>query len=188
MKVGCKGKWALPILLLIIFCGCGTLHHMSPSTKSKAATGIKELVITPKLQQGKFDCGQTVLDMLGYDGHGMFPTGEVTSDMLRSIPGTKELTLPVGREEEIDYNYPKVWSVLGKGVVKGKMHWVIRHKETIYCPTRGVMSSKKFKKKYVAFILQEFEIPVKGQLTPEEYYQQFSDAKDTQGRPTIDKR
>jgi hypothetical protein len=120
-----------------------------------------EIVITSKIQQSNFDCGQTVLDMLGYDGHKMFPNREISSGDLRSIPGAEEVTLPVGREEELDYTYPKVWIFIGKGKVAGPNHWVIRHKEKIYCPSVGEMNAAEYKTKYVGFVLQEFDIPVK---------------------------
>ena len=38
-----------------------------------------EFKIKPMLQRSNYDCGQTALDMLGYDGHRMFPNGEVSS-------------------------------------------------------------------------------------------------------------
>lgn len=136
-----------------------------------------EIIISPKLQESNFDCGQTVLDILGYKGHEMYPGHEISSSKLRDIPGAREVTLPVGREEELDYNYPKVWIILGKDKVAGVNHWVIRHKDKIYCPTIGVMDAEEYKKRYVSFVLQEFEIPVKGQQTPEEFYGQHGNAQ-----------
>jgi hypothetical protein len=132
----------------------------------------EEIIIFPQLQQKKYDCGQTVLDMLGYKGHEMYPNQEIESRQLRKLSGVKEVTLPVGREEELDYNDPKVWIILGKGRVAGAQHWIIRHKNIIYCPTVGKMNALEYKSKYVSSVLQEFEIPVKGQQTPNEYYRQ----------------
>lgn len=140
--------------------------------KATECRAENEIVISTQLQKSNFDCGQTVLDMLGYKGHEMYPNNAVTSDKLRSLPGAKEVTLPVGQEEELDYNYPKVWIILGKDKVAGAQHWIIRHRNRIYCPTIGKMDVREYKKRYVAFVLQEFEIPVIGQQTPEEYYRQ----------------
>lgn len=136
-----------------------------------------KIVISPKLQESNFDCGQTVLDMLGYKGHEMYPGHEISSSELRDIPGAREVTLPVGREEELDYNYPKVWIILGKDKVAGANHWVIRHKGKIYCPTIGEMDAEEYKRRYVSFVLQEFEIPVEGQQTPEEFYGQHGNTQ-----------
>lgn len=128
--------------------------------------------IEPKLQTSNFDCGQTCLDMLGYDGHNMFPKNEVSSSDLRSIPGAQEVTVLTGQEETLDYTYPHIWILLGKDKVAGAQHWAIRHGNKIYCPTVGTMDSDEYKKKYVAFVLQEFVIPLKGQKIPENYYKQ----------------
>ena len=128
--------------------------------------------IEQKIQSGNFDCGQTCLDMLGYDGHNMFPNQEVSSSDLRSIPGAQEVTVPVGQEETLDYTYPHIWSLLGKDKVAGAQHWIIRYGDKIYCPTVGTVDAQEYKKGYVAFILQEFVVPFKGQKVPDTYYKQ----------------
>jgi len=129
-------------------------------------------VIESKLQTSNFDCGQTCLDMLGYDGHNMFPKKEVSSSDLLSIPGAQEVTVPVGQEETLNYTYPHIWILLGKDKVAGAQHWVIRHGNKIYCPTVGTMDFDEYKNKYVALILQEFVVPIKGQKVPDSYYKQ----------------
>ncbi len=136
------------------------------------------VMIIPKLQKTNYDCGQTCLDMLGYDGNKMFPGVEVSSSDLRSIPGAKDLTLPVGQEETLDYSYPHIWILLGKDKVAGAQHWVIRHGDKIYCPTVGVMDSKEYKNRYVAFILQIFVVPFKGQEVPYRYYKNHQSSID----------
>lgn len=127
---------------------------------------MAKLDIKPKLQKYDYDCGQTCLEMLGYSGHKMFPNREVQTSDLRSIPGAQEVTVPVGQEETLDYSIPHVWILLGKGSVAGVIHWVIRYKNRIYCPTLGEMNAQKYKQKYVAYILQEIIVPFKNQATP----------------------
>ena len=122
----------------------------------------REIKIKLKIQSSNYACGQTCLDMLGYDGHKMFPGREVLSSDLRSIPGTREVTVPVGEEEKLDYSYPHIWILLGKGKEKVSPHMVIRHKDMIYCPTLGKMDAHKYKAQYVAAVLQEFIVPFKG--------------------------
>ena len=130
-----------------------------------------EIVIFPKRQESIFDCGQTVLDMLGYNGHEICPDHEISSRELLDIPGSR-IILPTDREGELDYNYPKVLIILRKGKAAGAKHWVIRHKDKIYCPIDGVMEAEEYEKRCVSSVLQEFEIPVVGQQTPEEFYGQ----------------
>ena len=122
-----------------------------------------EFRIKPILQRSNYDCGQTCLDMLGYDGHGMFPNEEVSSSDLRSIHGAREATVPIGQEETLDYSIPHIWILLGKDKVAGAQHWVIRHEDKIYCPTVGIMDAQDYKNSYVAFIMQEFAVPFNGQ-------------------------
>ncbi len=141
----------------------------TPKELNEALHSEEELRIKQKLQNSNFDCGQTCLDMLGYDGHELFPNQEVSSFDLRSIPGAQEVTVPAGQEETLDYTYPHIWILLGKDKVAGAQHWIIRHGDNIYCPTVGTMDAKEYKKKYVAFILQEFVVPFKGQKVPDGY-------------------
>lgn len=140
-------------------------HHLKnhQNQKEKNFYLRKRVSLSLNYKQGNFICGQTCLDMLGYDGHNMFPKNEVSSSDLRSIPGAQEVTVPVGQEETLDYTYPHIWILLGKDKVAGAQHWVIKHGSKIYCPTVGAMNSDEYKNKYVAFILQEFVIPFKGQ-------------------------
>lgn len=133
----------------------------------------EELSVKQKFQKSNFDCGQTCLDMLGYDGHKMFPDHEIFSSDLRSIPGAQEIMIPVGHEETLDYSYPHIWILLGKDRVEGARHWVIRHRDKIYCPTVGTMDSDEYKKKYIAFILQKFILPFNGQKVPDRYYERY---------------
>ena len=124
-------------------------------------------MIEHKFQESPFDCGQTCLDMLGYDGHHMFPNREVTSSDLRSIPEAQEVTVPCGKEETLDYTYPHIWILLGKDKVAGAQHWIIRHGDKIYCPTVGTIDAQEYKDRYVAFVLQQFVVPFKGQTIPD---------------------
>jgi len=91
-------------------------------------------------QRFDYDCGQTCLDMLGYDGHGMFPTknGMVRED-LESIPGFRVI------ERESLRNSNKVWDLsfpepvlIDIRTFKAANHYVIGFKRFIYCPSLGV--------------------------------------------------
>jgi len=116
--------------------------------------------IKQKLLKPNTGTGQICLDMLGYDGQQLFPGKTLCSNELRTIPGIKEVTVPVGQEETLDYSNPHIWFVLGK---KGEQYWTIRHKDKIYCPTAGTMNFQEYKKQFVAFVLQQFLLPFNGQ-------------------------
>ena len=119
--------------------------------------------IKQQLQRYNYDCGHTCLDMLGFDGHNMFNGREMTSEDMRSLPGTMEVTVPVGQEETIDYRIPHVWAILPKPEFAAgtSAHFVIRHRDNIYCPSVGIVDSNEYKQNYVAFVLQEFLVPPK---------------------------
>jgi hypothetical protein len=109
-------------------------------------------------QRFEYDCGHACLAMLGYDSYNMFPKGEqITSDNLHQIAGVKQVGGVVGQEETHDYSSPHIWNILAK---EGAQHWVIRHKDSIYCPTVGVMNAAEYKQRYVAHVLQIFRVPV----------------------------
>lgn len=144
----------------------------TPKEFNEAFTKEEVLRIKQKLQRSNFDCGQTCLDMLGYDGHNMFPDQELSSSDLRTILGAQEVTVPVGQEETQDYTYPHIWIVLGKDKVAGALHCVIRHGDKIYCPTVGTVVAQEYKKQYVAFILQGYVVPFEGQSVPDSYNKQ----------------
>ncbi len=120
-----------------------------------------EFELKQQLQRSNYDCGHTCLDMLGYKGHEMFYGREMTSGDMRSLLEAKEVTVPVGQEETLDYIIPHVWSVLPKPefAAKTSAHFVIRYKDKIFCPSVGTVDSEEYKRRYVAFVLQEFLVP-----------------------------
>ena len=134
-----------------------------------------EYEINQKFQSSIFDCGQTTLDMLGYDGHAMFPGGEMTASDMRSIPGVREVTVPVGEEETLDYNIPHVWGIQPKPEIAAFMsgHFVIRYKNKIYCPSVGTMDAQEYKERYIAYVFQEWVIPVKNDSTKKDLQQNY---------------
>lgn len=121
-----------------------------------------EFELKQLFQRSNYDCGHTCLEMLGYDGHEMFSGREMTSKDMRSIPGAREVTVRIGQEETLDYAVPHVWSLLPKPefVASTTAHFVIRYKDKIFCPSVGTLNSEEYKIKYVAFVLQEFIVPV----------------------------
>ena len=123
-----------------------------------------EFELKQLFQKSNYDCGHTCLEMLGYNGHEMFSGREMTSGDMRSIPGVREVTVPIGLEETLDYNLPHVWAILPKPrfATRTSGHFVIRYKEKIFCPRVGTVDSKEYKKKYVAFVMQEFLVPFNG--------------------------
>ena len=122
-----------------------------------------EIKIQQKLQETNYDCGQTCLEMLGYDGYGMFNGREMDSNDFRSLQGVEEVTVPIGQEENLDYSFPHIWLILPKArFVSGtSAHFVIRHRDQIYCPRVGTVNYQEYKQKYVGFVLQEFLVPFK---------------------------
>jgi len=54
-----------------------------------AGKSLEDSPINHKFQMYEYDCGQTCLDMLGYDGHAMFPNKLVSYDEMKSIVGAK---------------------------------------------------------------------------------------------------
>src|SRR6187401_2195692 len=66
-----------------------------------------------RFQQSKFDCGQTVLDILGYKGHEMFPKIVVPLGFFRMLG--LEVSDVQSDDECVDYETPKVMFISGKG-------------------------------------------------------------------------
>lgn len=123
-----------------------------------------EFELKQQFQRNDYGCGHTCLAMLGYNGHEMFPGRMMQSSDISSISGAREVTIPVGREETLDYNFPHVWCILPKPefAARTALHFVIRYKDKIFCPTVGTLDSEDYKRKYVAAVLQEFFVPFNG--------------------------
>ena len=134
-------------------------EKLSPESK-----GSPPIEITPVIQRHDYDCGHACLQMLGYDAYAMFrKKGRVkgiNTDDLRSIPGTLELS---NHEDDIaayDYSYPLLLIFTGKGPIQGMTHWVIRYKNSIYCPGMGKMSVATYSKRFIDIVMQYFAIPL----------------------------
>ena len=132
----------------------------SVSSKPKS---ISEYIIKQKFQRVNYDCGHTVLDMLGYDGHKMFAAEALFTHDIMSVPGAENITVPVDQEETLNYNIPHIWLISPKSSnnLLPQNHFTIRYKDKIYDPKLGTMGVKLYKEKYVEAVLQEFVIPVK---------------------------
>ena len=115
-------------------------------SKESLGSGEKsQITIIPLLQREDYDCGQTCLDMLGYEGRTLFPQRSVESQDFLSIAGAKSLELLITMEEELDYDQPIIWVLMAKGQFTTPFHCVIRYKDQIYCPTIGQMDAKTYK-------------------------------------------
>lgn len=121
----------------------------------------RKIVISSKLQEGDSDCVQTVLDMLGYNGHRTYPGREISLSELLDIPGAEEIIPLVGRQRKFDYSYPRVLIITWKHepqvdevtgachfILSGDAHCVIRHEDRVYCPAIGEMDAEEYEKKY----------------------------------------
>ncbi len=115
--------------------------------------------INPKLQKSDFDCGHTCLKMLGYDIRQTVDGRGITTWDISGVPGFKLVRDIVGVDENINYDSPHLWLILGKDKVVGARHWVIRYKDKVYCPTLGEVDAKTYKEKYVAYVLNVYIAP-----------------------------
>ena len=191
----------------------------SPSRRNPS-----EFVIKQKFQKSDYDCGQTVLDMLGYDGHALVPNRALTSPDLWAIDGIKAIEIPLGRNdrdpEALDYTRPHIWLYYSKPLLEraekwieerradwgqkhreevikrmeglseeelkaldkialfeevakdmpprptpedamnsvGAGHFVIRHKDKIYCPHLGTVDAETYTKEAIGLVTQVFSV------------------------------
>ena len=107
-------------------------------------------------QEYDYDCGHTCLDMLGYDGHNMFPGKKgLERKELLTIDKVKNVFLSVD---------PKFFNIPHMIIVESiyypeQQHWVVGYKDKIYCPSIGIKPVKEYSR-YVWFF-DFFEIPLK---------------------------
>ena len=107
--------------------------------KRKPATDEKIRYIEQWLD---YDCGQTCLDMLGYDGHNMFPGRALEREELISIEGVKE-DYEIVLSETTHFEEPYIFSV--RSVVDpSQYHFILVHGNKVYCPSLGVFKIKKY--------------------------------------------
>lgn len=112
--------------------------------------------IEVKRQQGSFDCGQTCLEMLGYQGREMVKDRPVDTLDIGRIDGVKW-----GEEE---YSESSATQMILLQLKSGSNHWVVGNKDVIVCPARGVYGAKEYKENYVERILYRFEVPLLYQI------------------------
>ncbi len=93
-------------------------------------------------QRFDYDCGQTCLDMLGYDGHKMFPGRALTREELRSIEGVKE-DYEIVLSETTHFEEPYIFDVPGVRD-PSQYHFILVHGNRVYCPSLGVFKIKKY--------------------------------------------
>ena len=125
--------------------------------RNKEANPIKY-----KHKRYSYDCTQTCLDMLGYDGHQMFPDKAMTTKDLKSIPGvelildddtTPDSTIPQFFEQ------PNLILCSDSLIEEYPWHCVLAFKDKVYCPDRGVRPASEYLKK--VWVHEIYEIPFK---------------------------
>jgi len=108
-------------------------------------------------QQSDYDCGQTCLDMLGYDGHRMFPGKAVIEDKVAEIFGyARDQIRCIDFNEKTFFELPYFLTVM-RGDQWG-WHAVIGFKDQIYCPSLGIFKIPDYKK-YIWNSTTGFPIP-----------------------------
>ena len=112
--------------------------------------------ITAQRQKTEYDCGQTCLDMLGYDGHGMFPTRLLTTKQLMSIEGVV-LREDIDNPHKTFYDEPCM--IVTTNFIIG--HWTIGYKDRIFCPSRGILTPKQFFRNRLYYHPDVYQVPFK---------------------------
>src|SRR5438874_942768 len=112
----------------------------------RVSYGQEGRFIEEKRQQMALDCGQTCLEMLGYeDARKQFADQPLWADQVAAMVARKDdIRFP---EETIDFSKPHL--VLLKKARESFVgpdlgHWVIRVNDTIICPTWGVQPAKEY--------------------------------------------
>lgn len=118
--------------------------------------------IIHQYQSYDYDCGQTCLDMLGYDGHNMFPVRELKIEELASLPGIRRLD-DVRLSKNTYFENPCILIVMGATESENR-HYALAHKDKIYCPSLGVFKVKKYSR-MVWYMGETFEVPFKGETS-----------------------
>ncbi len=132
----------------------------------KPAESECELKYIP--QQSDWDCGQTSLDMLGYDGHRMFPDVPLTYRQTESIKGVESVYADSYKDEKgyregdvFFFDKPAMLDVVVPGLTEG--HFVVGYKDKVYCPSLGVFYANDYLTR--VFIPHAFTVPF-NELSP----------------------
>lgn len=128
------------------------LKDLQNRRKKKWPVGKDGIIF--KYQEDSYDCGQTCLEMLGYNGHQMFPEKRgLTEEELKLIEGVREIYDP-------QYHFfEKPSMIIVEFLLDEQLHWTVGYKDKIYCPGLGIEPIKKYSK-YVWF-RDLFEVPLK---------------------------
>jgi hypothetical protein len=114
------------------------LKDLQNRKKKKWPVGEDGIIF--RYQEDSYDCGQTCLEMLGYEGHQMFPEKRgLREEELEKIDGVKTY-----EGDNFFFKIPCMISTTN--VFDEQRHWVIGHKDKIYCPTLGILPNKKYRK------------------------------------------
>lgn len=128
------------------------LKDLQNRRKKKWPVGKDGIIF--KYQEDSYDCGQTCLEMLGYNGHQMFPEKRgLKEEELKLIEGVREI-YPQGNHF---FEMPSM--IIVEFLLDQQLHWVVGYKDKIYCPGLGIKPNKKYRK-YVWF-KDVFEVPLK---------------------------
>ena len=114
--------------------------------------------IIHQYQRNDYDCGQTCLDMLGYDGHNMFQGKALEIKELASLPGVRRLD-DVRLSKNTYFENPCILNVMGATESEIR-HYALAYKDRIYCPSLGVFKVKKYLRMIWSWV-EIFEVPLK---------------------------
>lgn len=130
----------------------GTLSTYADSTSSVQ----QEYTIHHMYQKNSAGCGNTCLAMLGYEDHSPDMENIITPDSLGIfVPAARE----IDNNEPADYSTPHMLVIRWKNAVAA--HWVVRYRDEIYCPLKGIMPAEEYFRAYVSAVEREFEVPFK---------------------------
>lgn len=109
-------------------------------------------------QQFDYDCGQTCLTMLGYEGYRMFPGKEaVFQSKVAEIFGyTRDQILHIEFNGNTFFNNPHYLTVIG--CTELEWHAVVGFKDQIYCPSLGIFKIPDYKK-FIWSSVIGFQVP-----------------------------
>jgi hypothetical protein len=119
-----------------------------------ASVNPQQYKIEYRKQLRNDDCGHTCLDMLGYDGHGMFKD-PVDPDSLKYMEGVREIAI----NDTSHSNMPRMILFYGKSVIRIYRHWAIRYRGDVYCPLFGKIRFEDYEKAFIRNIEREFIVP-----------------------------
>lgn len=103
---------------------------------------LEEGVDEIKYQKQRFDydCGHTCLDMLGYDGHGIFESPKGLSDewIMACIPNVQGVDPSLARNDNFESPHLLIIET------RSGYHCVLAYGDKIYCPQTGVWEASEF--------------------------------------------